>query len=485
MTELTARLHFDFRRSLCIAALTLLPASSVGCAKVAESKQAGTVGADTEAAVVREIDRFADSVIRSIPVAGLSIVVTRGGRTVLSKGYGKADVAAGRDMTAATASRIGSITKVFTAIAIMKLVEQGKVDLDAPLSRYRPEIAAAGVTVRQALNHTSGLPENEGGAVQRWMTQRKPITHEFILGLVRDSVSRPPGQTWNYNNTGFHLLGMVIEKASGLPYHEFVRREILDPAGLTATFIEPESIAQIAVTKNYYLRDKTFIRDSIWDLPGIYAAGGMLSSAADLAKLLTAIENGRVLSARSVAQMRAPTILPTGARADYGLGIRLGEIAGHPKWGHTGSARSTRAAAAYYPRDSLAVVVLMNTEHEDMTTGGIEIEGRVARTVLGIRTVRRDDLRLDSARAETYAGTYTDGTVQSRITNRGGILHLSRIGSSSPAVPLLYQGGEVWADPEYAEYLFVFQKSGDTPTALARYDNGFFVGVRSRTGTAD
>jgi CubicO group peptidase (beta-lactamase class C family) len=451
--------------------------------KVAESKQAGTTSPNGDAAAVREIDRFADSIIRSVPVAGFSIVVTRGGRAVLSKGYGKADIAAGRDMTPATASRIGSITKVFTAIAIMELVEQGKVDLDAPLSRFRPDIAAPGVTVRQALNHTSGLPESEGGAVRRWMTQRQPITHEFILDLLRDSLARPPGRAWNYNNTGFHLLGMVIEKASGIPYHEFVRREILGPAGLTATFIEPERPAHVAVTENYYLSGKVFIRDSIWDLPGIYSAGGMLASAADLARLLHAIENGRLLSAKSVAEMTAPTILPTGARADYGLGIRLGEIAGHPKWGHTGSARSTRAAAAFYPRDSLAVVVLMNTEQEDMPISAIEIEGRVARTVLGINTTRRSDLRPDTATARAYTGIYTDGSVQSRITNRNGVLHLSRVGSTSPEIPLLYQGGEVWADPEYAEYLFVFQKREDRPRALARYDNGWFVGVRSRVGT--
>ncbi|MDQ3244445.1 MAG: beta-lactamase family protein, partial [Gemmatimonadota bacterium] len=289
-------------------------------------------------AITAEIDKFADSVVRSVPVAGLSIAVVRGSSTVMSRGYGFADVSTGRRMTDTTPYRIGSITKMFTAVAIMKMVEQGRIDLDAPLTTYRPDIAAPTVALRQLLNHTSGLPDHEADAVEQWMTQRKPITHEFVLGVVKGNPARPAGQSWNYNNTGFHLLGLVIEKASGIPYHEFIRREIVLPAGLSATWIDGARPAGVDATRNYYLREKTFSPDSVWDLPGIFSAGGMYSSVADLAKFFSALVERRLVSARSVAQMIQATPLPDGVRADYGLGVRLGVLEGHSKWGHTGSA---------------------------------------------------------------------------------------------------------------------------------------------------
>ncbi|MEP6507848.1 MAG: serine hydrolase domain-containing protein [Gemmatimonadales bacterium] len=454
---------------------------SIACTASPVSKPRVPAISNDDAAITNEIDRFADSVIRSVPVAGLSIVVTRGSRTVLSRGYGLADVITKRPMTDSTSSRIGSITKTFTAIAIMQLIERGKIDLDAPLTRYLPEIAAPTVTVRQALNHTSGLPDNEETAIEQWLTQGKPITNESIIGVVRDKPARPAGQSWNYNSTGFHLLGQVIEKVSGIPYHEFVRREILKPAGLTATFMEQERQAHNIVTENYYLRDNVFIHDSIWDLPGISSAGGMFASAADLGKILSQLAKGRVLSARSVAQMTTPTMLPSGARADYGLGVRLGSLDGHPKWGHTGSARSVRAAAAYYPQDSITVVALMNTENEDIPVSAIEIEGRVARIVLSAPSRRRTDLRLDPERSAAYTGVYADANVESLIAYQNGVLLFSRVGSSNPPIQLLYQGGEEWADPEYAEFRFRFQKQESKAIALARYDNGWFVGLRERT----
>ena len=433
-----------------------------------------------DSVIAARIDEFADSVVRSVPVAGMSIVVTRNGRAVVSRGYGVADVTTGRRMTETTASRIGSITKLFTAIATMKLAEKGLIDLDADVKRYLPELTLPPVTVRQALNHTSGLPDYERGAIQQWMRERKPITKDYVTGVLATQPSKPAGRNWAYNNSGYFLLGLIIEKAAGVSYEEFVEREIARPLGLTATWMIPRRPPNVVETANYYLLDGKFLRDSVWDLPGIWAGGGMFSTAKDLTRLLHALARGEAISSATRDRMLAPTILPSGARADYGLGVRLGEMGGHPKWGHTGAARSTRAAAAWYPRDSLSVVVLMNTEHEALPLTATEIEGRVARIALGLVSGRREDLRLDPGTGSAYTGTYSDGTVQSLIEQRNGVLQLSRVGSNSPGVALLYQGGDEWADPEFAEYFFRFQRRAGRVIALGRYDNGWFVGVRSR-----
>ena len=454
--------------------------AATACTTPASRVHEGSPRATADAAIAAEIDRFADSVIRSVPVAGISIVVSRGAQTVVSKGYGVADISTNRPMTESTASRIGSLTKVFTAIAIMKLVERGSVDLDADIRQFLPELTLPPVTVRQALNHTSGLPDYERAAVSQWLSNRTPITREFVTGILAREPAKPRGETWGYNNAGFYLLGLVIEKVSGITYEEFVEREIARPLQMPSTWMLPRRPANAVETVNYYLVDGRFVRDSLWDLPGIWASGGMFSTASDLARLLRAFATGSVVSDGSRAQMLRPTVLPTGARADYGFGIRLGAIAGHPKWGHTGSARSTRAAAAYYPRDSLAVVVLMNTEHEDLPIMATDIEGRVARIATGISTRRREDLKLAPGTSGAYTGIYADAAVQSLITERDGVLLFSRVGSTSAPIPLLYQGGDEWADPEFAEFRFVFQKRGDSAIAFGRYDNGWFVGVRSR-----
>lgn len=435
--------------------------------------------AGNTSSIATEIDRYADSLINALPVAGMSIVVKRGSSTIVKKGYGVIDIATGRRATDTSSYRIGSITKTFTALAVLRLVEQGRLKLDDPIDKYLGGLPVPGVTIRHALNHTSGLPDHEGVAVEQWLAKRVPITREFVEDAVRKGPSRAVGQTWDYNNAGFHLLGLVIEKISGESYASFVKREISDPLQLRATWIGEESPAMVDVSLNYLIVDGVLRPDSLWDLPGIFSAGGMFSSASDLAVLLAATAESRVFQRSTIDQMTRATMLPGGVRADYGLGVRLGILDGHRKWGHTGSARSTRSAAAYYPDDALIVVVLMNTEHEDIPVSAIDIEGRIARLVLGLGKWEQKDLPLSAAKAGEYAGTYADSRTQSRIRVSDGSLTLSRVGSTSPPLRMLYQGREEWVpDSELPAFRFVFQRLNEKPAAISRYDNGWFVGVR-------
>jgi CubicO group peptidase (beta-lactamase class C family) len=456
----------------------LLVAIGSGCAAHGTVGSARPSGNDER---VARIHAFADSVVRSVPVAGMSIVVTHGARTVMRRGYGVADVSTGRATTDTTAYRIGSLTKSFTAAAIFKLVEQGRLTLDDPLRKYLPDYSTGEVTIRQALNHTSGLPEYEGKVIERWLTARLPITNEYVASTLRELPARPAGRSWNYNNTGFHLLGLVLEKITGTPYHDVVGREITRPLGLRATWMEVARPSDVDQSLNYYLVHGRPQRDSVWDLPGIFSAGGMFSSAWDLATFMRALADGRVVGRSSVVQMTRPTTVPDGARADYGFGLRLGMLDGHRKWGHTGSARSNRAAAAYYPDDSLTVVVLMNTEHEDLPISAIDIEGRIARTMLGLPAVAARTLPLPAKATEIYAGVYADANTRSRIVEKDGALELSRVGSTTPPIAMLYQGADEWVpDGAFPAFRFVFQRQGGRAVAIARYDNGWFVGVRPR-----
>ncbi|MEO8575834.1 MAG: serine hydrolase domain-containing protein [Gemmatimonadales bacterium] len=438
--------------------------------------------ASADSAFIKQVDAFADSVVKNIPVAGMSILVARGGRTVLQKGYGLADVTQNRRATDTTAYRIGSVTKLITAVAIFRLIEQDKLTLDDSLRTYLPEHASIGaVTIRQVLNHTSGLPDYTEAIPERWLVEHKPLTPEFIAGLLKRERSKPAGELWIYNSTGFFLLGQVIEKVSGVSYPQFIRREISQPLSLRATWLPQEGAGPLDRSLNYRIVDGAFRRDTLWDLPGIFSAGGLYSSVRDLSALVHSIATSKILSRSSMEMMTASTQLPGGVRADYGFGMRLGSLERHRKWGHTGSGRSNRSAVAYYPDDSLTVIVLMNTEHEDIPIQAIDIEGRIARMALNLPSVVTKTLPLDADAAREFVGSYVDGENQYRVVLEDRTLVFGRIGSKAPPGAMLYQGDDEFVpDPAYPAFRFIFQRVDGKPAAIGRFDNGWFVGVRPR-----
>jgi CubicO group peptidase (beta-lactamase class C family) len=172
-------------------------------------------------ALARTIDSLATSTLVEGPVAGISIAVVRGRDTVVMKGYGFADVENDVPATAATVYRIGSITKQFTASDVMRLIEQGRLSLDDSIGKHMPTLPVAwrGVKIRQLLNHTSGIPSYTS-AGPKWATRmRLELPHDTLIGIIaNDPMDFPVGSQWRYNNTGYYLLGMLIERITGQPY---------------------------------------------------------------------------------------------------------------------------------------------------------------------------------------------------------------------------------------------------------------------------
>ena len=299
-----------------------------------------------------------------------SFAVIRGNDTLAYGAHGLANVEAWRAPTAATIYEIGSITKQFTSAAIMKLVEQGRVKLDDDLSKYVPQFPLQGkkVTIRQLLNHTSGIHSYTSSAAwqKTWNDELSPDA--IIRFVAADTFDFAPGTAYRYNNTGYVLLGMVIEKASGQTYAKYLDAQFFKPLGLRQTSYCPSRTTDPAFALGYSKgqgsASNTTVRAQFLHLSHPFSAGALCSTVGDLAKWQRALDAGKVVSPASYALMTTADTLVSGRRINYGFGLVPGVFNGHQTVSHSGGINGFATAATYVPDDSLSIVVFTNYDGE-------------------------------------------------------------------------------------------------------------------------
>lgn len=320
---------------------------------------------------------------------GLIVGVALHGETVFLKAYGKASIELDAPMTPQSVVRIGSVTKEFTAAAVMLLVRDGKLALEDPLSKFVPEYPQAGdVTVRQLLTHTSGVTEitripNYIG--KDWRLDRTPSEMAVYLAANRPSFEFAPGSAWSYSNSGYILLGAVIERASGTPIAQFYQTRLFTPLGLQQTAIDdPRDIVPLR-SAGYDLdaSDPSKLHNAAFLSMTAPGAGGFLrSTAADLLRWNEALFGGKVVPASLLEQMMTPGRLNDGRRAsehlyepkpnanaaaqpqkkfDYGFGLEMSQLDGHRRIGHGGAIPGFQTRLDYFPDDKLSVVIMVNS----------------------------------------------------------------------------------------------------------------------------
>ena len=405
----------------------------------------GTRATADRAAVMHVADSLAESVVKSGAVAGLSIAVLRDNDTLVMKGYGSADLENDIAATAQTVYRIGSVTKQFTSVAIMQLVQQGKLSLDDDITKYVPNAPTHGrrILVRHLMNHTSGIPSytDVGPAVAR--KARLDLSHDSLLAIVRaDSLQFEPGSHFYYNNTGYYLLGMIIERVTGKKYGDYVRDALFVPNGLSSTVYC--SVAPIIKRRaNGYDRGRDGLVNTDYigmDLP--FAAGSLCSTVGDLATWTRLLHSGKLVDASSFSAMTTPVKLTSGRRMSYGFGLSADTLGAHRVIHHGGGINGFISELAYYPNDSLTVVVLANTSPAPSE----QIANNIARFVFGMPFLTAPpapaDLRIAADEVKALVGnyriTFPDGSRRSaRITATGEQLMLQI--ETQPAVRLLKQ----------------------------------------------
>lgn len=344
-------------RSVRFAGIALLAAFSVAGA------QRSTITRD---AYRPRADSLVLTYLAESHAPGASFAVIRGTDTLAYGAYGLANVEAARAPTSATIYEIGSNTKQFTSAAIMKLVEQGRVKLDDDLSKYVPEFPLHGrhVSIRQLLTHTSGIHDYTSSP--EWpKTWGQVLSPDAIIKFVAaDTFDFAPGTAYRYDNTGYVLLGMVIEKASGQKYAKYIDAQFFKPLGLRETSYCPSRTSDPAFALGYTKGPNGIERAQFLDLSHPFAAGALCSSVGDFAKWQRALASGRAVSPASYALMSTADTLNSGRRINYGFGLVPGTFAGHATVSHTGGIPGFATAAAYVADDSLSIVVFTNYDRE-------------------------------------------------------------------------------------------------------------------------
>lgn len=424
-------------------------------------------------AFIAAVDALAADAMARGPIAGLSIAVVQRGNTVLAKGYGYADRENRLPASPDTSYPIASVTKQFTAAAVLRLADQGRLSLDDTLGKFFPgsRKAIAALTLRQLLTHTSGL--TKGG-------QAPKSAAESVLR--RGGTARPAGERWDYSNYNFSLLGLVIEQVSGRSYAEFVRDELAVPAKLRGTAYCEEGEAVPGRSRDYESGRRSLALTDYWTRPRFFAAGALCSTVLDLVRWQRALNEGRVLSLASLQGLRTAIRLSDGLEVGYGFGTRLGFTGGHRKSGHTGGGKSNKAVLAHYRDDDTTIAVLTNTEGARPRVVAMDLEARIARLFFGLPEPAETEVSIPPEVLRRYAGEYRYGARLMRVMVEGGSLRLQSGASRRETSILIAQGGDVFLSPKDPSVELRFLLSGIEAKGLARYHHGWFVGAGVRTG---
>jgi D-alanyl-D-alanine carboxypeptidase len=430
--------------------------------------------------IAKRIDVLAKEAL-SRPVAGISIAVARDGQVVFARGYGLANIEHAVAVTPNTIFHIASISKNILAAVVLQLADQGKLRLDDDVTRYVPESPTHGhhVTVRQLLNHTSGiysftsLPEAANN-------ERFDLTHEQVLGLIKDKpLEFEPGTSWRYDNSAFYLAGMVVERVTRQEYGQYVREHIFNPLGMSSASMCDARMVVPHLSSGYEVDHGTLVNAAFtsWKLP--FAAGAICATAEDLLKWQAALDGGRVLSASSLKLMRTPGRLSDGTLIDYGLGTRFGSLDGHPVLGHTGSGGGFNSVLESFPDDHLTIVVLMNTGYG--AGPSLALGKAIARAMFGLpekKTLR--DLPVPKEELATLIGSYDsdEGPVENfERPENAAKLHFRLPGTGVEGV-LLRQAENIYAVNEDTEVHFLVRRG--RPTWAIVYVGGLMLDAKRR-----
>ena len=326
--------------------------------------------AQGRAALIRRLDSIAGGEVRANRSVGIVAAAFKGKTKLLLQAYGKADVEGNAPMTVGTMIPIGSVTKQFTAVAILQLRDQGKLSVDDEVTKWLPELNTGGnrITLRHLLWHTAGIAEASE------MPELRTIRLMYNATVTRDSVYRvisryppafPVGTMEIYSNTGYWLLARIVEKVSSVSYGEYLDQHIFVPLRMSRSMYCDNSKQVPNRAKGYNIQNgsATHVPDVVQT--GIY---GVCSTAGDMITWLQALHGGKVLAPKSYAELIAPAKLNDGTSLRYGMGTVVAEDSHGLRYlGHNGGGFGFSSEARWYPDAQLAIVILTNSEPDAIT----------------------------------------------------------------------------------------------------------------------
>ena len=444
-------------------------AAVVACACIVGSAKLGAGEQNDDAALKARLEQIASSYTPNDAFMG-TVLVTEGDRVLLDKGYGMASLEWQVQNTPEAKFRLGSLTKQFTATLVLLLQQDGKLNVNDPVSKYLPDAPKTWekITLANLLGHTSGIPNftsfKEFGA---WSMSAH--TPEEEIAFFRDKpLDFEPGSKFAYSNSNFIVLGVVIEKVSGKKYGDLLRERIFDPLGMKDTGLDNDELVLPKRAEGYRPgpHGVEVARSESMTIP--WSAGALYSTTGDLLKWEHGLFGGKVLNPDSLKQMTTP------GKGDYGFGVFIQTKDGVRVVSHGGGIEGFNTQLEYAPEKQIAVVVLSNVNGGAPDSMG----GQLMDTMLGKTVVlagERKPVPIEKDKLARFVGVY-DLAPTFALTVAVSGDHLTVQGTGQPALAVMYQGEReghpvFFAPQPNAEFEFVPDASGAI-TSLILHQGG-------------
>lgn len=344
---------------------------------------------------------------------GCEVIITKQGKVLYNKSFGSANLELNVPIRPEMVFNLASITKQFTAVAILKLVEEEKISLKDSLQQYIPEYPSKNhlITIENLLTHTSGIKDYMQIDYGKPYMERWDFTPKEIIDLFKVyPLEFTPGTKFSYSNSGYFLLGYIIEKVSGQTYQNYIKENILTPLHLNHTYYDTKDIIVPNRVNGYYKEGDGYINAEYWSPTIAYSAGGLLSNAKDLWKWFDALLNYNLIKKETLAKAFTPFILTDGSTTNYGYGWHIfNSSSGIKSIEHGGKMTGFITNQIYYPGQDIFIAILCNSENASRD----EISKKVSEIVLG-ETLQQEMIVAESSLAG-YEGTYSLSTDRKRI----------------------------------------------------------------------
>jgi D-alanyl-D-alanine carboxypeptidase len=388
------------------------------------------------AAAGSELARYADKLMAERYPAdkpGAAILVAKDGNVLLRKGYGLAEMELGVPVRPEMVFELGSVTKQFTATAILMLQERGKLSIQDEITKYLPDYPTHGekITLEHLLTHVSGIPSYTG--LPEWFPKlREDLTVDQLIALFKDKpLEFHPGERWAYDNSGYILLGAVIEKASGKSYEDFIEQEIFAPLGMKHSYYGHNDELIPGRAAGYEPDEHGFHPARYLSMTQPYAAGSLMSNVDDLWLWEQSLESGKLLRRESLDRMFTPAKLNSGANTHYAFGWNTFDYSGHKVIEHGGGIFGFVTHVARVPDERFYVAVLSNNPGSNPEEIGLRMAAKAA----GMALEDRPSIAVDEKTLDDYPGVYRfDPSTTRTITREGGTLYSQRSGGEKSEI---------------------------------------------------
>jgi len=384
----------------------------------------------TASAVSADGDSYSDYLNAAYPAdgPGATAIVVKDGEVLFQGARGMADLELGVPLTPDHVFRLGSITKQFTAAAIMLLEEQGKLAVGDPITKYLTDYPTNGyeITIEHLLTHTSGIFSYT--SIPGYMMGneiRADLSTEELVDVFDDlEMDFSPGEQWSYSNSGYVLLGAIIEKVSGQSYADFIEENIFEPLGMNNSHYGGSQLIP-GRAGGYQSIENGYTNAPFLSMTQPHAAGSLLSTVGDLARWNAGLFGGELLTVESVARMATEFTLNDGEGTGYGYGLSVREIDGTPVIDHGGGIHGFATYAVWIPEAKIYIALLCN--NPDNLTGPNYVVRQMAAKAAGDPLPTRTVIDLDGGTLDEYVGVYTISETQSRsVTVEDGRLYTQR-----------------------------------------------------------